>query len=44
MKIQESGEDYLEAILVLQEKKGHVPTPSTSPTTWSFPNPASAGP
>ena len=24
MKIQESGEDYLEAILVLQEKKGQV--------------------
>ena len=40
MKIRASGEDYLEALLVLQTKKGWC-APLTLPVTWVFPNQAS---
>ena len=35
MPLHESGEDYLEAILVLHEQKGKCPGPSTWPSTWA---------
>ena len=41
MKIHASGEDYLEAILVLQKKMGMVRS-MTLPGTWALANRVSA--
>ena len=38
MKLHASGEDYLEAVLVLQKEKGMVR--SMWPGTWRCPSPA----
>lgn len=43
MHLQESGEMYLETILVLS-KKSALYARSMSPNTWVFQNPASAAP
>lgn len=41
LKLHASGEDYLEAVLILQKQKGMY-APLISPGTWGMPNPASA--
>ena len=43
MKLRASGEDYLEAVLMLQKKNGMVRSIDLA-GTWRFPNPASAEP
>ena len=43
MKIYESGEDYLEMILMLQKKRV-MPAPSTWPQRWALPSRPSAWP
>jgi len=41
-KIHAVGEDYLEAVLILQQKKGGWYIPLVSPNTWGVQSPASA--
>lgn len=43
MKLRASGEDYLEAVLMLQKKMVRYVL-LIWPGTWRFPNPASAEP
>ena len=43
MKLRASGEDYLEAVLMLQKKNGMERSIDLA-GTWRFPNPASAEP
>ncbi len=40
MKLYESGEDYLEALLILQNRMGYAQ--QTSPGTWGLQNPVYA--